>query len=136
MHKETITYEDYNGIERTEEFLFNFSKAEIMEMQYGISGGLDAMLKKIVATKDMPGLITIFKDLVLKAYGQKSPDGRRFIKSQELRDDFESTPAYSIIFMKYATNDVAGAEFINNIIPADIAKELAKQEKKTVKAAK
>ena len=136
MHKETITYEDYNGIERTEEFLFNFSKAEIMEMQYGISGGLDAMLKKIVATKDMPGLITIFKDLVLKAYGQKSPDGRRFIKNQELRDDFESTPAYSIIFMKYATNDVAGAEFINNIIPADIAKELAKQEKKTVKAAK
>ena len=136
MHKETITYEDYNGIERTEEFLFNFSKAEIMEMQYGISGGLDAMLKKIVATKDMPGLITIFKDLVLKAYGQKSPDGRRFIKSQELRDDFESTPAYSIIFMKYATNDVAGAEFINNIFPADIAKELAKQEKKTVKAAK
>lgn len=136
MHKETITYEDYNGIERTEDFFFNLSKAEIMEMQYGISGGLDAMLKKIVATKDMPGLITIFKDLVLKSYGHKSPDGRRFDKNDEIRAEFESTPAYSIIFMKYATDDVAGAEFINNIIPADIAKELAKQEKKSGKAAK
>lgn len=129
MHKETITYEDYNGVEITEDFFFNFNKAELMEMQYGVAGGLDAILKRIVATNDMPGLITIFKDLVLKAYGQKSADGRRFIKTPELRTEFEQTPAYSIIFMKYATDDKAGAKFINNVIPADLAKEIAAQKK-------
>ena len=119
MHKETITYEDYNGVEITEDFFFNFNKAELMEMQYGVAGGLDAILKRIVATNDTPGLITIFKDLVLKAYGVKSPDGRRFIKSDELREEFTQTEAYSEIFMELATDDKKAAEFVNGIIPGD-----------------
>ena len=121
MIKKTVTYDDYNGFSRTEDFYFNLTKAEVMEMQLSTVGGLDTMLKKLVATNDMPSIIKVFKDLVLKAYGEKSPDGRRFIKNDELRAEFEQTEAYSIIFMELATDDKAAAEFINGIVPKDLA---------------
>lgn len=121
MIKKTVTYDDYNGFSRTEDFYFNLTKAEVMEMQLSTVGGLDTMLKKLVASNDMPSIIKVFKDLVLKAYGEKSPDGRRFIKNDELRAEFEQTEAYSIIFMELATDDKAAAEFINGIVPKDLA---------------
>ena len=117
MLKKTITYTDYNGIERTENFYFNLSKAEIMEMEMSTSGGLAEMIQNIVAAQDAPAIIKIFKDLVLKAYGEKSPDGKRFIKSEEISTAFSQTEAYSIIFMELATNADAAAEFVNGIIP-------------------
>lgn len=121
MIKKTVTYDDYNDFSRTEDFYFNLTKAEVMEMQLSTVGGLDTMLKKLVATNDMPSIIKVFKELVLKAYGEKSPDGRRFIKNDELRSEFEQTEAYSIIFMELATDDKAAAEFINGIVPKDLA---------------
>lgn len=121
MIKKTVTYDDYNDFSRTEDFYFNLTKAEVMEMQLSTVGGLDTMLKKLVATNDMPSIIKVFKELVLKAYGEKSPDGRRFIKNDELRAEFEQTEAYSIIFMELATDDKAAAEFINGIVPKDLA---------------
>lgn len=121
MIKKTVTYDDYNGFSRTEDFYFNLTKAEVMEMQLSTVGGLDTMLKKLVASNDMPSIIKVFKELVLKAYGEKSPDGRRFIKNDELRSEFEQTEAYSIIFMELATDDKAAAEFINGIVPKDLA---------------
>lgn len=127
MLTKTITYEDYNGVERTEDFYFNFSKAELMEMQLGVNGGYDEMIKKIIATKDMPSLIKIFKELLLKSYGEKSADGKRFIKSPELSEAFSQTEAYSIMYMELATNDEAAAAFVNGIIPKDLANEVAKQ---------
>lgn len=117
MLKKTITYTDYNGIERTENFYFNLSKAEIMEMEMSTSGGLAEMIQNIVAAQDAPAIIKIFKDLVLKAYGEKSPDGKRFIKSEEISTAFSQTEAYSIIFMELATDADAAAEFVNGIIP-------------------
>ena len=120
MIKETITYEDYNGAMRTEDFYFNLSKAEIMEMEMSTAGGLSEMVKKVVDAQDMPSIIKIFKDLVLKAYGQKSLDGRRFIKSEELSTEFSQTEAYSILFMKLATNADAASKFVNGIIPKDM----------------
>ncbi len=117
MLKKTITYTDYNGVERTEDFYFNLSKAEIMEMELSVSGGLTEMINKIVATQDSPSIIKIFKDLVLKAYGEKSPDGKRFVKSEEISAAFSQTEAYSILFMELATNDEAAAKFVNGIIP-------------------
>ena len=84
MLKKTITYKDYNGVERTEDFYFNLSKAEAMEMELSITGGLTEMIRKIVAAQDTPTIIATFKQIILKAYGEKSPDGRRFIKSEEL----------------------------------------------------
>lgn len=118
MLKKTITYTDYNQAERTEDFYFNLTKAEVMEMEMSISGGLTEMIKKIVAAKDAPAIIKIFKDLILKAYGEKSPDGKRFIKSEEIATAFAQTEAYSQLFMELATDSDKAAEFVNGIIPA------------------
>lgn len=118
MLKKTITYVDYNGAERTEDFYFNLSKAEVMEMEMSTSGGLAEMIKKIVAAQDAPAIIKIFKDLILKAYGEKSPDGKRFIKSEEIATSFSQTEAYSKLFMELATNADEAAKFVNGIIPA------------------
>lgn len=118
MLKENITYTDYNGSERTEDFYFNLTKAEIMEMELSTTGGLSEMISRIVAAKDAPAIIKVFKDLILKAYGQKSADGKRFIKSKELSDEFAQTEAYSILFMRLATDADAAAKFVNAIVPA------------------
>ncbi|NCB43529.1 MAG: hypothetical protein EOM59_13065 [Clostridia bacterium] len=117
MLKKTITYTDYNGSERTEDFYFNLSKAEVTEMEMSTTGGLAEMIKNIVAAQDVPAIIKIFKDLILKAYGEKSPDGKRFIKSDELSLNFSYTEAYSQLFMELATNSDAAAVFVNGIIP-------------------
>ena len=117
MLKKTFTYVDYNGVERTEDHYFNLSKAELMEMELSTTGGLAEMINKIVAAQDAPAIVKVFKDLVLKAYGQKSADGRRFIKSKELSDEFSQTEAYSQLFMELATDADAAAKFVNGIVP-------------------
>jgi hypothetical protein len=118
MLKKTITYVDYDGKERTEDFYFNLTKAEVTEMEMSTQGGMATTLKKIVEEQDPKRIIEIFKDLILKAYGEKSPDGKRFVKSQELRDAFSQTEAYSELFMELATNADSAAIFVNGIIPA------------------
>lgn len=125
MLKKTITYHDYNGVEYTQDFYFNLSKAEIMEMELGTTGGLAEMIQKIVAAQDAPSIIKVFKDLILKSYGEKSADGKRFIKSDEISTAFVQTEAYSELFMELATNAEAAAEFVNGIVPAEMAKEAA-----------
>ena len=117
MLKKVITYTDYNGVERTEEFLFNLSKAELMEMEMGTAGGLYSMIQGIVDSKDIPAIVDIFKKLLLKAYGKKSPDGRRFIKSDEISQEFAQTEAYSEMYVELATDADAAAAFVNGIIP-------------------
>lgn len=133
MIKITKTYLDFNDDERTEDFYFHLTKAEVMEMELSTSGGMAEMIQRIVAAQDAPAIIKVFKDLVLKAYGQKSPDGKRFIKNAQLTEEFTQTNAYSDIFMELATDDVKAAEFINGIMPADVQKELAAQNKKAAK---
>lgn len=125
MLKKTITYTDYNGLERKEDFYFNLSKAEIATMEMSTEGGLAEMITKVVEAKDQVAIIKIFKDLVLSSYGEKSPDGKRFIKSDELSTAFSQTEAYSIIFMELATDADKAAEFVNGIIPTDMSKQLA-----------
>ena len=123
MLKKTITYVDYNGVERTEDFYFNLSKAEVMEMEFGTTGGLGEMINGIVAAKDTPAIINIFKKLVLKAYGVKSPDGKRFMKSEEISNEFAQTEAYSDLFMELASNADEATKFVNGIIPKIEQKE-------------
>lgn len=117
MLKKTIKYTDYNGVERQEDFYFNLSKAEVTEMELSTAGGLAEMINKVVAAQDAPSIIKIFKDLILKAYGEKSPDGKRFIKSAELSEAFSQTEAYSILFMELAMDAEKAAEFVNGIVP-------------------
>ena len=118
MLKKTITYKDYNGVERTEDFMFNLTKAEILEMQLTKDGGMDAAIKKIVDAKDAPEIMKVFKDLILKSYGIVSDDGRRFIKSKEISDSFSQTEAFSMLFMELATDTDAASAFVNGIVPA------------------
>ena len=122
MLKKTITYIDYNGTERTEDFYFNLSKAEAMELEMGTSGGLTETINRIVAAQDSPSIIKIFKDFILRAYGEKSLDGKRFIKSPEISEAFSQTEAYSQLFMELATNAEAAAEFVNGIVPQESKK--------------
>lgn len=119
MLKKTITYTDYNGHQRTEDFYFNFNKAELVELELSASGGLTVMMDRIIAAEDNPTLFKIFKDLVLKAYGIKSDDGRKFIKNQKVRDDFAQTEAYSVLVMELVSDAEKAAEFFNLIIPQD-----------------
>ena len=123
MLKKTIKYTDFSGNERTEDFYFNLTKAEIMEMEMGTTGGMAEMIQRIVSAQDAPAIIKIFKDLILKAYGQKSPDGKRFIKNDEIREEFVSTEAYSQLFMELATDADAAAKFVNGIMPADMVQK-------------
>ncbi len=116
MLKKTITYTDYNGEERTESFYFNLSNVELMEMQLSASGGFAEMVENIVAAKDGPAIFKIFKEIILKAYGEKSPDGKHFIKSDEIATAFSQTEAYSQLFIELATDADAASEFVNGLV--------------------
>ena len=133
MFKKTINYEDFNGQPIKEDFYFNLTKAEIMEMQLEKTGGLTEYIQKIVDSKSVPELVKLFKELILKSYGVKSDDGKRFIKTKEVVEAFTQTNAYSEIYMELATNAEAASAFVNGIIPADMAEEVKKQEKKQLK---
>lgn len=128
MFKKSITYTDYDGNERTDEFLFNLNKAELMEMNFSSTGGLENLLKRIVATEDSKQMIELFKDIILRSYGERSDDGKRFVKvvdGHKLADDFAQTAAFPELFMELATNDAAATEFVNGIIPQDLAAQIA-----------
>ena len=124
MLQKTIKYKDYNGNERSKTFYFNLNKAELAEMQLTTKGGLDEMIQRIINTQDVPKLIEIFKDIILKSYGEKSADGEVNIKKDEnghkLADRFAQTEAYSELFMELSTDSTEAAAFINGIIPDDI----------------
>jgi len=117
MIKRTIKYTDYKGNEREEDFYFNFSQPELMEMELTTKGGMSEYLEKIIKAQDREELIKWFKVIVLKAYGEKSEDGRRFIKSKELSEAFSQTEAFVQLYMELATDDEKAAEFVNGITP-------------------
>ncbi len=130
MFKKTIKYTDYNGVEREEDFYFDLNSAEITEMELSQEGGMSNLIKKITDAKDMPSLIKLFKDLILKAYGEKSADGKYFIKDPELSKKFTYTAAYPILFMELATDENKATEFINSIVPQEAAEKVKELEVK------
>ena len=125
MVVEKIKYTDFNGLEREEEFMFNLTEAEITEMELTTDGGLSDSIKKIIAAQNTPEIIKVFKMLLLKSYGEKSADGRRFVKSEKLSEEFSQTNAYSQLFMKLATDDKAAVAFINGIMPDSMQEKAA-----------
>jgi hypothetical protein len=124
--KKTITYEDFNGETVSEDFFFHLSKAELIELEMSHEGGLSASLQRIVDAKDGKGIIEEFKNIILSAYGKRSEDGKRFVKNQLLREEFESTEAYSALFVELVTDTDAAVEFINGVVPANMIEEAAK----------
>lgn len=117
MIKWPITYTDYDGVEHTEDFYFNLNKAEVMEMNLEANGAYDKYLQRIVDQQDGKKLAEEFRRLILKSYGEKSPDGRRFVKSQQLTDEFVQTEAFSELYMQLATEEDAAAKFIQGVMP-------------------
>lgn len=132
MYKITETYTDYDDNQRTEDFYFNYSEAELTDLQFSVSGGLAGMIDKIIKTNDMPKLVELFRELIQKAYGEKSNDGRRFIKSTELTKEFTETVAYSQIYMRLATDSKAAQEFINKVIPKSMKDKMQQANQQNV----
>ena len=131
MLKKTIPYVDYKDNKREEDFYFNLTETELSEMQLEVTGGLTTMLQAIIKAQDIPTIAKLFKQIILKAYGEKSLDGRRFIKSEELSREFSQTEAYNILYMELSQDAEKASEFIMGIIPAkyrEAAKEEAKKE--------
>lgn len=123
MISKSITFNDYNGTERTETFHFNLNEAELMEMQMSTSGGLAEHIERMISEQDAPSIMRFFKELILKSYGVKSPDGKRFIKSEEISKEFEQTEAYSQLFMELATDADAASHFVNEVIPKKLRQQ-------------
>lgn len=117
MIKKTITYVDYDEVERTEDFYFNLTKVELTEMEVGSEGGMAKKLEKIVKELDKKEMVEMFKDIILKSYGEKSPDGRKFVKSKELSDGFSQTEAFVELYLEITDSAEAAAAFVNGIIP-------------------
>ena len=125
MIKKTVTYEDYNGEMRTETFYFHFTEAEILDMEMGTEGGFAERIQRIIDAKDQSALMKLIKKFVIDAYGVKSPDGKRFIKNDEVKAAFLECPAYSDIFMDMVTDDKLAAEFVNGVVPKNMKNRFA-----------
>lgn len=124
MLKKTITYTDYDGNKRTEDFFFNLSKSEVLEMEMGINGGMSTLIQRLVAEQDMARISKTFKEIIMKAYGEKSLDGKYFEKSEERSRRFTQTEAYSELFLELLDPDKCSA-FINAILPQDVVSQAA-----------
>ena len=127
MLKKTITFTDFDGVSRTEDHYFNLTKAEITEMELSKDGGLTTVINRIISEKNMPALAASFKEILKRTYGRKSDDGRRFMKSEEIWKEFEESGAYDAFFMELIQNAGKAIDFINGVIPKDLADKLAKE---------
>lgn len=128
MFSRTFEFEDYNGKKQQETWWFNLTKAELMEMELSAYGGLNEMTKRLVREKKPKEIVKMYKALILGAVGEKSPDGRRFLKNQEIRDDFEQSPAYSELFYEMVTDGEKADKFLRGAIPSELLKALEEQE--------
>lgn len=130
MLVKTIKYEDYNGNQLEEKFYFNLSRAELVEMYHSVKGGLETYLTRIIESHSNPEIMDFFKEIILKAVGRKSDDGKRFIKNQEIRDEFEQSEAYSELLWELISDANAAANFINSLFPKNFEEEVKKLERK------
>lgn len=129
MIKKTITFKDFNGVERKEDHYFNLSESELIELEYGVKGGYNALLQQIIDSQDTPSIMKVFKDIIMRSYGKKSLDGTRFEKSEEITNAFLQSNAYNAMFLEFIGNPKVFAEFLAGIIPKDLADKLDKMEK-------
>lgn len=121
MIKKTIKYTDYNGVERTEDYYFNLNKAEVVEMEVSVEGGYSNLISRITKSDDIREIVNVLKTIILKSYGQKSIDGKRFMKVDDngkpLYRQFEDTEAFVELYMELAGDANKAAEFVNAVIP-------------------
>ena len=133
MLAKTITYNDYDNNERTETLYFNMNKMELTEFAADLPDDVFKNVSGVKSIQDVAkvankmgskGIIKFIKELVLRSYGVKSEDGRRFIKSKELSEEFSQTIAYDMFMSELMSDDKAASNFVNGLIPASMAGEL------------
>lgn len=122
MLKRTIEYVDYDGVQRKEDFYFNLSQSEIAKMELSTDGGMVSKIKRVVDSKDGGEIMKMFEELILASYGEKTEDGKHFMKSDEIAKRFSCTPAYDKLFMELCTDPNVGAAFFNGIVPQELLK--------------
>lgn len=128
MLKKTITYVDYDGHEHTEDFYFHLSEAELIEMEVSTEGGMENFIERIIKDNDGKGIMDLFKTIIMKSYGKKSDDGKRFIKSEEITNEFMQTEAYNQMFMELVTDADSSSNFINGIIPKSLSSQIDQKQ--------
>ena len=128
MYKKTLTYTDFNGDTVTEDLYFNLSKAELIEMNFRAKGGLKNFIEAIINARDTNTLTDIFKNLLLKSYGIKSPDGKKFLKNATIREEFECSIPYDIMFTTLSSDAKEAAAFVNGILPKELVAEMENVE--------
>jgi hypothetical protein len=131
MYKKSLTYETFDGVEVTEVFRCNFTPVELTDMELDMPGGMQKYINDIIEAKDNREMVRLFKELLIKSYGVISEDGRRFIKNDELREEFKQTNAYSELFTLSATNADEASKFINGILPKKLVEQAEKQKAET-----
>lgn len=131
MFKKTVTYEDWNGVERTEDFYFNLTRVELAELEYSSIPGesMTDHITDLMKSRDMGVVIKTIKQMLLMSYGVKSPDGKRFVKNDDVRTAFEENPAFDILYMELATDADAAAEFVAGIMPSALRDKLGDNPK-------
>lgn len=127
MYKKTIEFTDYNDVVRKEDHYFHLNKAEVIKW-LTTSGDytLDKVLERLSTECNAKKIMEIFEDLIHRSYGRKSLDGRKFEKTEEIWNDFYQTEAYSVLFTELVTDAKKAADFVNRIIPKDLADEVSK----------
>jgi len=131
MYKKSLTYETFDGVQVTEVFRFNFTAAELTDMELNMPGGMQKYINDIIEAKDNREMVRLFKELLIKSYGIISDDGRRFIKNDQIREEFQQTNAYSELFMLFATDEKEASKFINEILPKNLVEQAEKQKAET-----
>lgn len=117
MYKKTVTYVDFDGVERTEDFYFNLNKPEVIKLELSYPGGYENYIDAIMKGNDGAAIMAAFDDLIMMSYGEKSADGKRFVKSEAISEAFSQTPAYEQIFIELCTDNGAAEAFVNGIMP-------------------
>lgn len=125
----TVTYTDYNGTSRKEDFYFHLTKAELTMMNMSVAGTMQNRLQKMIDSNDGVNILTTFEDILHRSYGVKSEDGKRLIKNEQVWTEFKESPAYSEIFMELVTDSKAAADFVAAIMPEDLGNEVRKELK-------
>lgn len=127
MLTKTIEFVDFNGNKRKENHYFNLTKSEIMKMEMSTKGGLTEMINNVISAQDTPAILKIFEDLVEASYGRKDADGRGFVKSKEIFNEFKFTNAYDELFIELISDPQKAADFFNGLVPADLAEKVKEE---------
>lgn len=115
MFKHSVEYVDFNGSDRKEDLYFHLSLPEVTRLEAEIGMGLEDYIKGLTTNQELNTLLAFLERMLLSSYGQKTSDGKSFIKSQVIREAFEYSQAYAEIFEQVLSNPDLARKFGENV---------------------